>query len=109
MLNQSAIDDNDDVLLTGHGITITNADFYTVASPGGRWFTYPILGFAMQDFQLRFDPEGASILMASPAVCQRISFVEQDDHITDYDRQQFLKTRFMFLVFDDVAPGQKGG
>lgn len=49
------------------------------------------------------------MLMVSPAVCQRISSVEQDDHITEYDRQQFLNTRFMFLIINDVEPGKRGG
>ena len=49
------------------------------------------------------------MLMVSPAVCQWISSVEQDDHITEHDRQQFLNIRFMFLMINDIEPGKMGG
>ena len=49
MLDQLAIKDDDHVLLISYGVTIINADFYTVASPEGRRLTDPILGFVMQD------------------------------------------------------------
>ena len=53
---------------------------YTVALPEGTCLTDPFLGFVMQKIQLQFEPESASMLMVSPAMCQWISSVEQDDH-----------------------------
>jgi len=70
MLNNKAIENNHDALVTARETTVSNAEVHFVALPDIKWLTEPVLRFMTQDFQSQFNPEGKGILMVCPTEFQ---------------------------------------
>jgi hypothetical protein len=105
------IGNNSDVFANAYETTISNADVYVVASPGGKWFTDPVLEHATKHLQAKFDPKCDNILIPSPAECQWICSLgqQQEPLLTDIDRERYKQKKFLFITINDAELGELGG